>query len=180
MQQHKELQPPPNIYVVDDLIGVTDVVSMVLKTVGYRTVVFNDPVAAYEEFAAADPKPALLITDFGMPGMNGMELIQRCKAASPGLKTLSYSGMLTADDLAGYAVKPDRILRKPSTMRALAEAVEQLLKVAGRGQLGLRGRTRPRIEGCRLSVWGLGSARRRVTQLSREERHGRPEANRPR
>ncbi len=68
-----------------------------------------------------------------MPGMNGMELIQRCKAVSPGLKTISYSGALTNEDIANYPEQPDLMLSKPSNMRELVAVVNQLLSGGGQG-----------------------------------------------
>src|SRR5258708_22993040 len=96
------------IYVVDDLGAVAELVVNVLTRAGYKAEMFLDPWTAFMAFESANPKPVLLISDFQMPGMNGMELIEKCNALSPSLKTTSFSGTLFFDaDLQRYAVKPD-------------------------------------------------------------------------
>ena len=118
----------PLIYVVDDVETIAELLVIFLKLKGYRTKMFLDPLEALAAFEMADPKPALLISDFTMPGMNGMELIGRCKALSPELKTISFSGTLYEDsEIEYYAVKPDVALRKPSRLNDLLVAVRQLL-----------------------------------------------------
>ena len=129
------MQPPnqnlagtqPLIYVVDDLRAVAELLVIVLKHKGYRTEMFLDSRAALTAFESANPKPVLLISDFTMPKMNGMELIERCKALSPSLKTISFSGTLDDSDLQGYAVKPDVAMRKPSKLADLLVVVKELL-----------------------------------------------------
>src|SRR5688572_26384469 len=100
------------IYVVDDEVTIGQLVGEVLNAAGYPTIVFTHPSRALAEFAAADPKPELLITDFNMPSMNGLELIQRCAALAPGLKCISISTGISEEDLAEYRVKPTKFLPK--------------------------------------------------------------------
>src|SRR5947199_453825 len=88
------------VYVVDDEPMVGDVVQAILKMGGYESVFFADPTAAYKALSEANPKPTLLLTDFQMPQMTGRELIQHCKKAFPGLKTILYSGNVQEDTVA--------------------------------------------------------------------------------
>ena len=117
----------PRIYVVDDSPDVGEMLEVFLSGAGYSTRVFTEPLKALDAFRAADPKPELLVTDFRMPGLNGLELIQRCKAIHPELRVISASAYLPDEVLAGYPFKPDRILPKPYSSAALVETVRSLL-----------------------------------------------------
>jgi len=115
------------VYVVDDEPMVGDVVQAILKMGGYESVFFADPTAAYKALSEANPKPTLLLTDFQMPQMTGRELIQHCKKAFPGLKTILYSGNVQEETVAFYPSRPDRFLRKPFTPKTLIDLVESVL-----------------------------------------------------
>jgi CheY-like chemotaxis protein len=123
------------VYVVDDEPMVGDVVQAILKMGGYDSIFFQDPNVALEAINGADPKPALLLTDFQMPQMTGRELIQRCKKNHPTLKTILYSGNVQEETVAFYPSRPDRFLRKPFTPKTLIDLVESVLR-AGHGQEG--------------------------------------------
>src|SRR4051812_40700627 len=92
----------PLVYIVDDEKMVADVVETVLKLKNYRTRLFLDPQEAWALIPEAVPTPDVLLTDFEMDGMNGMELIQHCKSRIPGLKTILYSGTVDESILREY------------------------------------------------------------------------------
>lgn len=75
------------ILVVDDELANTVLLTRILHAVGYRDVVAtNDPREAWETFAsalAAGRPFDLLCTDLHMPGMGGLELIERVVGAVP-------------------------------------------------------------------------------------------------
>lgn len=119
------------IFVVDDDVAVGEVIEASLEINGYKSRVFADPEKACEAIINADPQPAVIITDYLMPRMNGMELIQACKKARPQLRFISASGTLHVDDTKDYAHKPDRFLAKPFFPSQLLDAVDELLEEAG-------------------------------------------------
>ncbi|MHB8522087.1 MAG: response regulator [Limisphaerales bacterium] len=120
-------QRRPLIYIVDDEPMVLEVVSRCLEKAGYPTKAFANPVVAYSAFALADPKPDLLIVDYAMPEMDGLELLRRCRGLAPRLKALSISGTLTSDMVRETEVKPDGFLRKPFTNGELLALVQLLV-----------------------------------------------------
>ena len=76
----------------------------------------EDVVAAY-----AKVKPDILICEARLPGMSGIELRRRIKAAYPQLPVLLTSGY-TAHLIPEFEGAPP-VLHKPYTLDALAEAV---------------------------------------------------------
>ena len=115
------------IYVVDDSPDVGEMLEAMLAQAGYSARAFTEPLQALEALQSADPRPDLLITDFRMPGLNGLELIQRSKAIHPGLRVISASAYLPEEMLAASPAKPDRVLPKPYSYAALVGIVRELL-----------------------------------------------------
>src|SRR4030095_15020239 len=80
------------IYVVDDEPMLLELATVVLEPLGYTIKTFRDPKAALKAFTAAEPRPALLITDYAMHLMNGMDLIAACRTVQPSQQILLISG----------------------------------------------------------------------------------------
>jgi DNA-binding NtrC family response regulator len=116
------------IYVVDDQEMLLDLAEASLKDYPYRLRKFQDPEQALETFIKAKKKPDLLITDYAMGKMNGLELVEKCKAVCPGLKTILLSGTMGAEIILEAPVKVDRFLGKPYQPANLAELVRLVLK----------------------------------------------------
>lgn len=115
------------IFIVDDepLIGM--MMEMTLPAPRYCARLFEDPVAALQAFGHADPKPDLLITDYSMPGMTGVDLMRECKVLHPALKTILVSGRVGKTFLKTIAQPPDQFLAKPFLPHDLLEVVKDIL-----------------------------------------------------
>jgi len=120
----------PLVFIVDDEPLVGAVIEVCLEVHEYRTKVFHDPTAALAEFRRSDPKPELLITDYHMPGMTGLELINRCKEDTPKLKIILCSGTVEESFLASLVPRPDTFIGKPFYAETLLGAVQTLLRRA--------------------------------------------------
>ena len=115
------------IYVVDDEPILLELAAFILEPLGYRLKTFRDPEAAFQEFRSADHPPRLLITDYAMHQMNGLELLKKCKSANPDLKTLLISGTVGEDIYRDSPIKPDSFLAKPYHANELSDIVQSLL-----------------------------------------------------
>ena len=121
-------EPGKRLYIVDDEAMIGEVVEAILRLEGFDPCFFSDPELALRTFQEEKSKPELLLTDFLMHPINGMELIQRCKQEDPGLKTILYSGNVGEEIINYYAIKPDRFLAKPFLPKALIELVQNVLE----------------------------------------------------
>lgn len=115
------------IYLVDDQPLLLEYAEASLQAEGYAFQKFNDPEQALSAFLGAQPKPDLLISDFAMERMNGMELIEKCKRAHPALKTIMISGTAGAEIIHQAPVKIDQFLAKPYPPATLVELVRRVL-----------------------------------------------------
>ena len=81
------------ILVVEDELAVRRLAARVLEAHGYHVLEAGDGREALQVFAAATPRPDLLITDMIMPaGLTGRELAERLRVEAPDLRTLYMSG----------------------------------------------------------------------------------------
>lgn len=117
----------PVIYVVDDEVMILELITVVLEPLGYCVLTFPDPALAFKAFAANPARPALIITDYAMHSMNGMELIEKCRALAPDQKTLLASGTVNEGVFADSPVTPDRFLAKPFRTQDLIAVVRELV-----------------------------------------------------
>ena len=115
------------VYVVDDEVMIGDVVQIILRLEGYRPKFFADPEAAWRALLEEPAKPVLLLTDYLMSPINGLDLINRCKAQFPQLRTILYSGNAGEDFLERYPVRPDAFLRKPFLPRTLLGLIKSII-----------------------------------------------------
>lgn len=117
----------PLIYLVDDQSILLDLAEMSLQAGGYVMKKFLDPETALASFKKARIKPVLLITDYAMGKMNGLELIEKCRALQPQLKSVLISGTAGAEVVLGSPVRVDQFMGKPYQPSNLAELVRRLL-----------------------------------------------------
>ena len=122
--QSKTLQ----VLVVEDEPMVGEVVQAMLKMGGIESVHAKGPYEALKILEETPQQFDLLLTDFRMPQMTGIELIQRCKPLRPAMKTILYSGNADERETARFPIKPDRFLRKPFTPKVLNDLVRTVLE----------------------------------------------------
>ena len=127
-----------NILVVDDELGIRDLLSEILNDEGHQVELAEN--AAQARAARGRSKPDLVLLDIWMPDTDGVTLLKEW--SSSGLLTMPVimmSGHATIDT----AVEATKIgamafLEKPITLQKLLKAVEQgLAKAAGRKMVAL-------------------------------------------
>ena len=119
-------KPATTIFVVDDEQMVLDLAAIILQPLGFNVRTFNDPRKALEEFPAA--RPAVVVTDYAMGEMNGIDLARACKRVNPRQKVLLMSGTVDESVFANESFKPDRFLAKPFQVSEFVEVVQMLTK----------------------------------------------------
>ncbi len=114
------------ILVVDDEESIRDLCARVLSRAGYTVITApsgEDAVALLTREAFA-----LVISDIRMPGISGLEVLERAKATYPEIRVVLITGfgtpqMLTRAQQSGA----DRILTKPFSPMELLAAVREIL-----------------------------------------------------
>jgi CheY-like chemotaxis protein len=117
----------PLIYIVDDEEMILELAAVLLAPLGYEIATFRDPAQALAAFAAAAPRPALVLTDYAMPTMDGMEFLTQCRRLVPQQKVVLISGTVSEAIYAQSPVRPDRFLAKPFSTGQLVEVIKEMV-----------------------------------------------------
>jgi CheY-like chemotaxis protein len=117
----------PRIFIVDDEPILLELAEKVLSGLECDIQTFSNPEVALKTYSAAEKPPELVITDFAMHEMNGLDLIRACRRLHPKQKILLVSGTVDESIFNGTGIKPDRFLAKPYQPAALTSLVQELL-----------------------------------------------------
>ncbi len=115
------------VFVVDDDSVTGEAIAAALAREGHELRVFSSPGDVLA--AARESEPAVAITDFAMPGMNGLELIRALRELSPDTTFLVVSGQATVEDAVALMKEGVvDVLVKPPRARALRRALALALR----------------------------------------------------
>jgi len=119
------------ILLVDDEPGLAEIGRRRLSAFGYDVIVANDPAKALEHVVSSPESFHLVITDYSMPKMNGLELARAIAASRRDLPIVLLTGFLEdlpEEELNRSGIR--RVVRKPVTGSDLGMLVHQVLRDA--------------------------------------------------
>ena len=116
-----------SVFVVDDNAMLVEFASTVLEAAGFSVKHFLDPKAVVRAVQEANPKPAVLVTDYEMGEMNGLQLIESLHKIHPALKTLLLSGTVDSSIILTQKAQVNRFLGKPYEPAQLQKVVAELM-----------------------------------------------------
>jgi CheY-like chemotaxis protein len=111
------------ILVVEDEALIRMTTLDMAEEIGFDTVEAGDGPEALARLRE-DPDITVLLTDLGLPGMNGRELVEQALALRPGLKVVIATGYSTLPHEAEKLAAHVRVLTKPFDMARLRRALE--------------------------------------------------------
>jgi FixJ family two-component response regulator len=119
------------IYVVDDEVAIASTLTAILVEKGYSAKCFTSPLEALE-LARSEP-PHVLISDYSMPGLTGLELARGLALLCPQcsvilLSALDLSCIQTQIDKFPMPIPRFTFFRKPVAVRTLLDAIRQILE----------------------------------------------------
>jgi len=120
------------ILLVEDEDGTRKTMAATLRSEGYTVLDAADGPAAEKLAARVGVPPALLLTDFVMPGMNGHELATRLRVKFPKIKVLIMSAHIQ-DESVQQAILEEAFkgggafLEKPFSFDAMLRRVRAVL-----------------------------------------------------
>jgi response regulator RpfG family c-di-GMP phosphodiesterase len=119
------------ILLVDDEKDILDLFSEYLTSNGFNTISFDNPVKAIKYFYQNPNNCSLVITDYKMPQMSGIDLIKKIKEKDTNykIKTIIISAFIK-DNIPydkSYITTVDKILEKPIYLDRLKNEVQELI-----------------------------------------------------
>lgn len=121
--------PPARIVVVEDENTLADAIALRLRVEGFEVDVARDGTSG---LAACDPLPDLVLLDWMLPDLDGLEVCRRLRARGDVPVLLLTARTSEEDVLAALAAGADDHLRKPVGMRELVARIRALLRLVER------------------------------------------------
>lgn len=134
----------PSLYFIDDEPNILSSVKRLFHGSPVALSCFPDGKSALE--ALSNAPPAAVVSDYRMPGMDGIELLERCREASPTTVRLLLTGFVDMEAAIGAINRGSvyRFLRKPweaeelrgTVLAAIAESISSKATIALSEYLG--------------------------------------------
>ena len=120
------------ILLVDDEKDILDLFTEYLSSNGFNTISFQNPKKALNYFYQNQSNCSLVITDYKMSQMSGLELIKKIREKDTNckIKTIVISAFIK-DNLPydkSYITTVDKILEKPVYLDRLKKVIQELFQ----------------------------------------------------
>ena len=116
---------------MDDEKDILDLFTEYLSANGFNTLSFQNPLDALEYFYKNQSNCSLVITDYKMPQMSGIDFIKKIREKDTNckIKTIIISAFIK-DNIPydkSYTMTIDRILEKPVYLDRLKKVIQELI-----------------------------------------------------
>ncbi len=116
------------VLVVDDEKTVLSISEKILKYCGYMVTAAENGYRAIEIFKNDYRNISIVLLDFSMPGMSGIEVYDRIKEINPSVKVLLVSGFIENEvKLKAKAKGIKHFLRKPFSAAELSQKIHEII-----------------------------------------------------
>jgi DNA-binding response OmpR family regulator len=116
------------ILLVEDALDLAQMIIRELEAQGYRVLHTDDGVSALQVHAME--QPAMIILDWMLPELDGLEVLRRLRQTSPTPVLMLTARGEETDRVVGLELGADDYLTKPFSMRELVARVRALLRRA--------------------------------------------------
>ncbi len=111
---------------IDDNSFTLNIVGKALEMNGFPTIQFSDPNAA---LTAYNPQNiAVIVTDYLMPSMNGLELLSKIRQQKSDADIIVYSGIPNEDMIQMVTENNAHFFEKPLNFELLIKKIENIYK----------------------------------------------------
>jgi len=164
-------KPAARIFVVDDEQQICALLERLLSREGHQVTAFDRPEDA---LAAVDrERPDLLVTDMMMPGMSGLELIERVREKLPDIGVVVITGYASIDTVVdALRGGVDDFVTKPFSVAEIRSVTARLLeerpaRIAAERSVPAAASA---VSGIRVPGGPSGTLARRLAEMSLRER----------
>jgi signal transduction histidine kinase/CheY-like chemotaxis protein len=126
--ENKVVEGKGRILLVDDQPMVIQVGTLLLESIGYEVTKCLDPLKAVELLHHNPQAFDIIITDYKMPNLNGVAVIEKLRIISPGLPAILCTGDLDSLNLLSQSAI-NEVIMKPYGLAELSQAIKRMLKI---------------------------------------------------
>ncbi|MGD8474598.1 MAG: response regulator [Anaerolineae bacterium] len=114
----------PHVLIVEDEIGLLEILELNFQSSGYRVSTATDGVIAWQQYE--QQRPDLLVLDLNLPRMSGFRLLELVRSESnlPVLILTAYD-FAEAEEVARH--RPDAYIKKPFDVQDLIREADRLV-----------------------------------------------------
>jgi two-component system cell cycle sensor histidine kinase/response regulator CckA len=124
----ESLKGNESILLVEDQTRVCNVITIMLKSLGYQITAVNSGEEALTAINAGKNKYDLLLSDVILPRMNGVTLAEKVQKMMPTIKILLMSGYPSEELLQEFTISNNiQIVDKPFTKEIIARHIRKIL-----------------------------------------------------
>ncbi|MFN3741090.1 MAG: response regulator transcription factor [Anaerolineales bacterium] len=117
---------PPKILIIDDEPSILNLVSAYLRPEGFEVYTASDGPSGLK--AARAYKPDLIVLDIMLPGMDGLEVLNRLRRESNVYVILLTARTEETDKIVGLSIGADDYVTKPFSPRELVARLKAALR----------------------------------------------------
>lgn len=116
----------PFASIVDDEVDVANLFKQKLSEINViEPVAFSEPALALEHFRLNHQKYSIVISDYRMPSMNGIMMLNKMRQMNPKVKTMLITAFDFQDELMKDHECVDKFLMKPISMENFISEVKR-------------------------------------------------------
>jgi len=108
------------IAIIDDEADWVDLFQEILESDGFKVCAFTDPIEAYNHIQKYPNNYGLILSDYRMPVMNGIELCTKLMRINSEFKVILMSAYENIED----DISKFKFMRKPITIANLLQIVK--------------------------------------------------------
>ena len=116
------------ILIVDDEQMIIDISTNMLEKLDYNVTSYSDCEEALKYFTDHPDDFDLVITDYGMSGMNGKEFAKKLKEVRPDIPIMLFTGygdLIAKENIEQWGMED--LLMKPFAFKEISEMVRRIL-----------------------------------------------------
>ena len=122
------------VSIIDDELDITDLFHDALCRInGISVFTFNDSIKALKHFTTNKEEYVLVLSDYRMPALNGIELLSKVRTLNRYVRTILMSGFdVQGDDILRKYLKEDirtKFIQKPITIFGLCNEVNNQVQI---------------------------------------------------
>ncbi len=123
------MSTPPSMMVVDDEEELANLSRTFLERSGFNSVSFTNPLSAPDHFNQNHNKYSVVMTDWKMPNLNGIQIAKKIREYSTTVKYLLITGHFADTSFRKEVFQEAHILdviEKPLKLKELGPRIEEL------------------------------------------------------
>jgi CheY-like chemotaxis protein len=127
-----DLRGSETILVIEDEVGLRELMIEILVRNGYRVLTANDGVEAIDQFEKHRHEIALVLSDMGLPKLDGAEVFSMLRLRDPSVKVILASGYLEPQYKSELLKSGARdFLQKPYDPEEVLKKIREVLDAGG-------------------------------------------------